>query len=96
MAILVDNAAVLWRGKSWYHMGSDDPTPEGIAALHEFAESIGCKRSWFQPHRIVDHYDVTDSYKARAIAAGAESVTTREYLTRCRKDKRPTEQSGNT
>lgn len=42
--------------------------------LHEMAAAIGVKRKWFQG----DHYDVTKSARARAIARGAVFTTWRE------------------
>ena len=61
----------------WSHLtvGPDgDP-----AELHAFAAAIGLRRAWFQdkpwPHA---HYDVTDSKRRQAIAAGAVPVTWRE------------------
>lgn len=53
--------------------------------LHEFAQSIGLKRSWFQtkPNRPDhDHYDLTSSKRTRAIAMGAVEETWREAAKR--------------
>ena len=61
----------------WSHLtvGPDDD----LAELHAFAERIGLRRAWFQdkpwPRA---HYDVTDSKRRQAIAAGAVPVTWRE------------------
>jgi hypothetical protein len=61
----------------WSHLtvGPDDD----LAELHAFAARIGLRRSWFQgkpwPRA---HYDVTDSKRRQAIAAGAVPVTWRE------------------
>jgi hypothetical protein len=52
---------------------------DDIAELHAFAARIGLRRSWFQnkpwPRA---HYDVTESKRQQAIAAGAVPVTWRE------------------
>jgi hypothetical protein len=55
-------------GRRWSHMTSD--TPE---ELHAMADKLGLKRSWFQPHRRpgFQHYDLTPSKRARALALGA-------------------------
>lgn len=61
----------------WSHLsvGPDDD----VAELHAFAEQIGLKRSWFQAKGWPrDHYDVTDSKRQEAIAAGAVAITWRE------------------
>ncbi len=42
--------------------------------LHAMAERIGLRREWFQG----DHYDVSISVRAKAIAAGAVEITLRE------------------
>jgi Protein of unknown function (DUF4031) len=61
----------------WSHMfvGPDDD----LAELHELAAQIGMRRSWFQdkpwPRA---HYDVTDSKRMQAIAAGAVPVSALE------------------
>jgi hypothetical protein len=55
-------------------------SPDGdLAELHEMARRIGLKPAWFQdkpwPRA---HYDVTDSKRAEAIAAGAVAIGFRE------------------
>ena len=50
--------------------------------LHEFAQLIGLKRTWYQdgPHQQHPHYDLTTkSAGTRAIKAGAQKVS-REIL----------------
>lgn len=42
--------------------------------LHAMADKIGVLRKWFQG----DHYDITQSKKSLAIAAGAKEITLRE------------------
>lgn len=42
--------------------------------LHAMADKIGLPRRWFQG----DHYDVSMSLRAKAIEAGASSITLRE------------------
>lgn len=48
-----------------------------IEELHVFAEKIGLRRSWFQPHRIAPHYDLTPSRRAAAVKLGAVQVNRR-------------------
>lgn len=72
------------RGR-WSHLTAD--TPE---ELHAFAEKIGMKREWFQgkckhgPCPTIDdvcahfHYDVVDSKRAEALAAGAKGIELRD------------------
>jgi hypothetical protein len=65
----------------WSHLMSDTSHDE----LHEFAQSIGLKRAWFQhkpPRRPGgldhSHYDVTESKRQAAIAAGAKAISWRD------------------
>lgn len=67
----------------WSHLFADTQDE-----LHAFAASIGLKRSWFQPGRPgpggkpsdLWHYDVTESKREQAIAAGAQPITWRESV----------------
>jgi hypothetical protein len=85
MTVYVDD----WRQRArvgritarWSHLtvGPGDDLEE----LHVFAACIGLRRSWFQdqpwPRAHYDvHYDVTDSKRQQAIAAGAVLVTWRD------------------
>jgi hypothetical protein len=72
------------RGR-WSHLTADTPHE-----LHEFANKIGLRRAWFQakcksgPCPSIDgvcahfHYDVVDSRRTAAIAAGAREIGIRE------------------
>ena len=54
----------------WSHLMADSDEE-----LHRFATSIGLRRSWAQyPGTWKSHYDVTDSKRAQAIAAGAVQI----------------------
>lgn len=53
-------------GSQWCHLMTDGDLEE----LHQFAESIGLKRSWFQ-RSSVPHYDLTPSKRLLAIKNGA-------------------------
>jgi Protein of unknown function (DUF4031) len=87
MAVYVDAARIPARvGRltaRWSHLTADTQ-PE----LHEFAERIGLRRAWFQTckHNVACqpaercphwHYDVTDTKRALAIAAGAVPIDLR-------------------
>lgn len=64
------------------HLTVDGTTPEHLAALHAFALRIGLRRSWFQPHRLAAHYDLTPGRHAAALAAGAVLVDAYEQARR--------------
>jgi Protein of unknown function (DUF4031) len=93
MTVYVDNyrvPATVGRIKGrWSHLTAD--TKE---ELHAFAQAIGLKREWFQigcKSRLDTietcvhwHYDVTDSKRAQALAAGAQSMDIRRWAELCR------------
>jgi len=55
----------------WSHLFAD--TPEELAS---FAGRLGLRPSWLQKAgTIMEHYDVTDSVRARAFALGAVPIT---------------------
>ena len=60
--------------KHWSHMVSDESFDE----LHAFAAQLGIPRHRFQG----DHYDLPAFVRARAVAAGAVEVGTRELTAR--------------
>ena len=76
MSILVDDATWPWRGRVWAHLVSDTDLDE----LHRFADQLGLERRWFQG----DHYDVPAEVRDRALALGAEPVTSHELVRRLR------------
>jgi len=80
MTVYVDNFRVPARvGKitgRWSHLfvaPGDD-----LGELHAFATAIGLRRAWFQDKRPLPHYDVTDSKRHQAIAAGAVAISWKE------------------
>ena len=82
MTVFVDDFRVPARvgrlSARWSHLTVE---PDGdLGELHAFAAQIGLKKSWFQgpPKHRHPHYDVTDSKRAEAIAAGAVAITWRE------------------
>ena len=62
-----------------FHNGSCHLTCDGpIEELHAFAKRIGLRRSWFQEHASMPHYDLTPRRRERALKAGAVFVEARE------------------
>lgn len=58
----------------WSHLLAD--TSE---ELHEFAARLGLRREWVQhPGSVLEHYDVTEQKRARAIKLGAMPITYHE------------------
>jgi Protein of unknown function (DUF4031) len=80
MTVYVDNYRVPARvGRltaRWSHLfvaPGDD-----LEELHAFAARIGLRRTWFQDKPPLCHYDVTDTKRQQAIAAGAKAITWHE------------------
>jgi hypothetical protein len=82
VSVYVDDVAMRWRGKRWYHL-----TADSTEELHAFAAKVGLKREWFQEseyRREADHYDVTDSFRDKSILLGAIPESWREGAARRR------------
>jgi hypothetical protein len=61
------------------HLATDGPLEE----LHAFAASIGLPRMAFHGRAKHPHYDVRAEHRARAVAAGAIEVTSKELVRTC-------------
>src|SRR5262249_62029729 len=83
MAILIDSFYNETRGPVHYwrrrcgHLVSDTSLEE----LHEFAESLGLRREWFQV-KSIPHYDLTGVVYELALQRGATLVSSREIVLR--------------
>jgi hypothetical protein len=63
-------------GNRWCHLTCDGNLEE----LHVFAEKLGLRRSYFQPHATLPHYDLTPAKRAMAVRVGATEITALERL----------------
>lgn|SRR5690554_3457025 len=70
MAVYVDDAVTLWRGRRWAHLMADS-----LDELHSFAAALGMPRHAFQDKTSGAHYDVTAELRERAIALGAVAIS---------------------
>ncbi len=70
-------------GRQWCHMMTDDLTPARLEELHAMALEIGLRRTWFQDHVTLPHYDLVPSKRRLAVRAGAVEVESREMIRRC-------------
>jgi Protein of unknown function (DUF4031) len=69
-------ATIRERADRWSHLLADDP-----AELHALAAQLGIPERGYQRHRrsaALNHYDVPESLRLRAIALGAVPVTWRQ------------------
>jgi hypothetical protein len=62
----------------WSHLFTDS---DDLTELHDFAHSIGLRRSWFQDKQSGPHYDVTDRLRHRALIAGAHPIAWQDIPT---------------
>jgi hypothetical protein len=70
MAVYVDNAVFLWRGRRWAHLLADD-----LDELHAFATRLGMPRRAFQDKRSGAHYDIDSTLREVALRLGAIPVS---------------------
>lgn len=83
MAILIDSflngdrGPLRYRRKRCGHLVSDASLEE----LHDFAQSLGIARRWFQM-KSIPHYDLTSPEYETAIERGAILVSSREIVRR--------------
>lgn len=54
--------------------------------LHQFAQSIGLKRCWFQA-KSSPHYDLTKNMREKAIKAGAKELNRKDFVSIIRRNR---------
>lgn len=85
MTVYVDELRVWHGAKRPFDKGSCHLTADTEDELHEFATGIGMRRSWFQPHRVAAHYDLTPLRREAALKRGAVFVPGLEQARRRRR-----------
>lgn len=88
MTVYVDDAYIPARvgrlAARWCHLTADTKDE-----LHDFAQSIGLRRAWFQDKPGGRwHYDVTEGLRAKAVIRGAQPVAYRDMPTITRRPGR--------
>lgn len=72
MSVYIDPQMSCMVSKAWRWPVACHLFADSVAELHLFAASIGLRREWFQlTHGTFAHYDLNESRRAKAIAAGA-------------------------
>jgi hypothetical protein len=66
-------------------MMTDDLSDQGLEALHAMARKIGLPRSCFQNKPSLPHYDLTAARRQLAIRYGAQEVSSKELVQRCKR-----------
>lgn len=82
--VYVDQLTVYPNAWGPFLKGSCHLTADSDEELHAFAAKLGLKRSWFQLHRVINHYDLTASKRALAVELGAVEMSFREQRARRR------------
>jgi len=62
------------KSHKWPYSYASHLFSDTLEELHQFAESIGLKRGWFQDSYSLPHYDITQNKRNQAIKAGAIPV----------------------
>lgn len=75
MAVYVDDAAILYRGRPRYHM-----TADSLEELHAFAQRLGIHPGWFHRGARHPHYDIHEDERTHALALGAQQVDRRTIV----------------
>ncbi len=87
--ILIDPIRRYPRGprgfRHWCHMMTDDLTDRGLEELQSFALQLGLRLEWIHRHERLPHYDLTPPLRELALTLGAQSVSSREQVLRCRR-----------
>lgn len=82
MPVYVDELTVYPNAWGPFKRGSCHLTADTLDELHAFAQSLGLKRAWFQPHRLAPHYDLVPSKRVQALELGAVFVPALEQARR--------------
>lgn len=86
MAVYVDDGKWNFGRMKMSHMMAD--TMDELLAM---ADEIGVSRKWLQTGRYV-HFDICQSKRALAVAAGAVEVTSKQMIIRFRPNPTPPDQ----
>lgn len=78
MTVYVDEIRVYPNAWGPFRKGSCHLTADTLEELHALAEKIGCRRAWFQDHRLAPHCDLTAAKRQAALDAGAVFVSAME------------------
>jgi len=66
-----------YKSGAWKWTNASHLLADTVDELHEMADKIGLKRSWFQS-KSVPHYDLTVNMRRKAIKAGAKEIGFRQ------------------
>lgn len=70
MAVYVDDAVTLWRGRRWAHLMADT-----LDELHAMAARLGLPPRAFQDRPSGAHYDLDAALREQAVRLGAVAIS---------------------
>ena len=85
MLVYVDILRSYLPNPNWKYRKSCHLFADNEKELHTFAKRLGLKRSWFQNHSRLVHYDLTEGKRLRAVQMGAEEVDLRTTVSHMKK-----------
>ncbi len=77
MNVYVDSLRACLPTEQWHYEVSCHLFADSEAELHVFANALGLRKGWFQPHERLPHYDLTARRREMAIRQGAIAVDRR-------------------
>jgi len=75
MSVYVDPIQPAFKNRRWPYSRFCHMFADSLEELHAFAHGVlGLKRSWFQDHRVLPHYDLVPTKRKLAVRRGAIEV----------------------
>ena len=84
MSVYVDSLLPVHSNAKWRWDTSCHLMADTVEELHDFAQSIGLERRWFQSRVDFPHYDLSPDLRLRAVEAGAIELARREFVWKVR------------
>lgn len=88
MSVYVDELIKWPNAQGIFKNGSCHLSADTTEELHAFAKKLGLKRSWFQNHKLLAHYDLVPSKREQAIKLGAIAEGAMEGARRRRAERK--------
>ena len=81
MSVYVDDMMVCVRNKNWRYSTVCHLIADTEEELHQMADQIGLRRSWFQKKNDqIPHYDLVRSKRVKVVRAGAVEISIKQFV----------------
>ena len=87
MAVYVSNLMPCVKNTNWHWNENCYLVADDIDELHTFARRLGLKRTWFQKHQWLPHYDLTRNKRVQAIRMGAINIDRNKLVSMMRQKR---------